>query len=179
MITYCFALQVGIDRQAFSISQKAISDYKLYCVTKTMLCTCGLLWLYTTSSPRANEIIFLLGGYATAKSKSKGSFRTSSTSHRAGPRNKTVPSCRLQLSSSSQERLLLSLTATAHKWDVLSERQQSQALFAYSHGCLHPFNTSSVGGLSPLCFFIVSTPSSFCRSSTITFIILTAIRQPD
>lgn len=46
-----------------------------------------------------------------------------------------------------------SLTVTACKWNVLLEHEQLQELCAYSEGCLHPFNTSLVGGLSLLHFF--------------------------
>lgn len=145
---------MGIDSQAFNISQKVISNYKLYCVTKTMPCTCGAFWLHTISSPRVNEIIFLLGGYATAKFMSKGSLCTSRTSHTAGPWNKTLPNCRLQLNNYSQERLLVSLTVTACKWVVLFGCEKLKDLHAYSQGCLHPFNTSLVGGLSLFCFWL-------------------------
>ena len=149
---------MGTDRQAFNISQTVISNYKLYCVTKTMLCTCGAPWLHTVSVPRVNEIIFLLGGYATDKSTSKGSLCTSSTSHRAGPWNKTLPNCSLQLNNCSQERLFLSLTVTARKWDVLFEHEQLQDLCAYSRGCLCPLNMSLVGGLSQFWFWLFLPP---------------------
>lgn len=144
----------GLTGRLSTSAKKAISNYKLYCVMKPMLCTRGACWLHTLSSPRVNEIIFLLGAMPLLNPWEKAAFAQAAPPIEQAPETKHY-----LIVSYSQDRLLLSdsngslVGCVIWAWAAPDRCVDSQ-------GCLHTFNTSLVGGLPPFCF-LLPQPSPF------------------